>query len=837
LNLTNCSFIGNKAVNYGGAISSEGAKVYATNCTFYNNSSSKSGSYGGAIYLYSSATNVGGGAITNCTLVGNTAKSRGGGIIHDGTTNTANRITVKNSLIIGNSAGTGADIYTATDGGRNLYGTANGTFSKLATSTSSVAYPNTWIAAGAPQDNGGNHLPTIALLDVTGSPAIDKLTAGSGAPATDQRGMTRGATPDIGAYEFIAAPSPTVTSVTVTPDEVSVVKGESRTFTAEVEGTNDPVQTVDWSVSGNSSADTTISAGGLLTVAADETATSLTVTATSTCDDTKSGVAAVTVASAFHVSTAEEFNHAMSKAGNALPIYIEADIAGVSNDAIAGGGRDITIYGQGHTITQAGGGVTAHVDGANNKLTIKDLTIDGAGSTTTNKNGGGAIYLGGGDVYLENVTIKNCSVTFVSDVNNGLRYGGGAVSVALHTTPNGTASNGKITAINCTFTGNNVGHTYDAPGGGALSADKVDITNCTFWGNRATDSMGGAVYARMGGSLVNCTVINNFAGVSGGGVATRTEPVNGGYSYLHILNSIVAANTTGGTMGKSAVNVDHVYDQGGNIFGYIHTAANADYRDEVYSANGKRKPAAGSVWNVAVDGNAAWLDYAGPKDNGGKTPTIALKDAAASPAIDKGAPYGAVESYYTALNAPAVDQRGESRNGAPDIGAYEFAGTRAPVVNYTPKDTPGIASPDNVDDGGAAGGEIPAPARGPGGNAAKTGNVTKATPGAAFVNVVRTVGKDSRNGSRRNARETTAPRNAYADGTADGEIPVGEISAPIADAGDGGSVIIAESSTPQTPGDDTEGSGFPSGYLMYGVAALVLAGGLLWFILAKLRKS
>ncbi|MDR2610907.1 MAG: hypothetical protein LBC58_05570, partial [Clostridiales Family XIII bacterium] len=39
LNLTNCSFIGNKAVNYGGAISSEGAKVYATNCTFYNNSS------------------------------------------------------------------------------------------------------------------------------------------------------------------------------------------------------------------------------------------------------------------------------------------------------------------------------------------------------------------------------------------------------------------------------------------------------------------------------------------------------------------------------------------------------------------------------------------------------------------------------------------------------------------------------------------------------------------------------------------------------------------------------------------------------------------------------
>jgi formylglycine-generating enzyme required for sulfatase activity len=74
-----------------------------------------------------------------------------------------------------------------------------------------------------------------------------------------------------------------------------VAKGESQTFTAAVTGTGDPVQTVTWTLSGGG-AGTAISTAGVLTVAADETATSLTVTATSTADTTKSGTAAVTIA-------------------------------------------------------------------------------------------------------------------------------------------------------------------------------------------------------------------------------------------------------------------------------------------------------------------------------------------------------------------------------------------------------------------------------------------------------------------------------------------------------------------------------------------------------------
>lgn len=87
---------------------------------------------------------------------------------------------------------------------------------------------------------------------------------------------------------------PTVTAVTVEPDKATVTKGATQQFTATVTGEHNPAQTVTWTVEGGTTG-TTISDTGLLTVAADETATTLTVTATSTVDKSKSGTAAVTV--------------------------------------------------------------------------------------------------------------------------------------------------------------------------------------------------------------------------------------------------------------------------------------------------------------------------------------------------------------------------------------------------------------------------------------------------------------------------------------------------------------------------------------------------------------
>lgn len=84
------------------------------------------------------------------------------------------------------------------------------------------------------------------------------------------------------------------TGVSVTPRSVSVAKGGTQQFSADGASAADGVT---WTVSGDKAvnAGTTISAAGLLTVAAAETNTELTVKATSTKDTAKIGTAAVTV--------------------------------------------------------------------------------------------------------------------------------------------------------------------------------------------------------------------------------------------------------------------------------------------------------------------------------------------------------------------------------------------------------------------------------------------------------------------------------------------------------------------------------------------------------------
>lgn len=94
---------------------------------------------------------------------------------------------------------------------------------------------------------------------------------------------------------IISGALPTVESVSVSPITAEVQKGATQEFTAVVEGTNHPAQTVTWEVIGNESSATDIDANGLLTVGADETAASLIVKGTSTVDTSVSGSATVTV--------------------------------------------------------------------------------------------------------------------------------------------------------------------------------------------------------------------------------------------------------------------------------------------------------------------------------------------------------------------------------------------------------------------------------------------------------------------------------------------------------------------------------------------------------------
>ena len=87
----------------------------------------------------------------------------------------------------------------------------------------------------------------------------------------------------------------TVTSVTIDPKEIELGKGATEKFTATVTGEGDPTQAVTWTLEGNKHENTVIKPDGTLRISVNETSKSLTVTATSKLDESKSASATVTV--------------------------------------------------------------------------------------------------------------------------------------------------------------------------------------------------------------------------------------------------------------------------------------------------------------------------------------------------------------------------------------------------------------------------------------------------------------------------------------------------------------------------------------------------------------
>lgn len=89
--------------------------------------------------------------------------------------------------------------------------------------------------------------------------------------------------------------TPSVTSVTVSPATATVVKGQTIKLAATVVTTNFAPKSVLWTLTGATSADTHIDIYGNLYVGENETADTITVTATSTFDSKKAGSATITV--------------------------------------------------------------------------------------------------------------------------------------------------------------------------------------------------------------------------------------------------------------------------------------------------------------------------------------------------------------------------------------------------------------------------------------------------------------------------------------------------------------------------------------------------------------
>jgi hypothetical protein len=180
--------------------------MWLTNCTISGNTlmEEKDG-YGAGI------CNFGHMELLNCTIANNSAGSDlnafGGGFANFGPPQTA---IFKNTIVANNTAGA--------PGTNNCYNGPGGVIISLGHNLDSentcqfnqtTDLINTDPLLGPLQDNGG---PTFTHALLEGSPAID-AGDNNGAPATDQRGITRpqGIYVDIGAYEALgggAAPTP-----------------------------------------------------------------------------------------------------------------------------------------------------------------------------------------------------------------------------------------------------------------------------------------------------------------------------------------------------------------------------------------------------------------------------------------------------------------------------------------------------------------------------------------------------------------------------------------------------------------------------------------------------
>jgi len=157
----------------------------------------------------------------------------------------------------------------------------------------------------------------------------------------------------------------------------------------------------------------------------------------------------------------------------------------------------------------------------------------------------------------------------------------------------------------------------------------MSLTNVTLSGNIATGS-GGGIWTSQNVTATNVTVAFNDAS-SGAGIFTQ-----GGGGTISLRNSVLH--------NPAGVNANRAMASLGNNIDSDGTAA-----------------LTGSGDLVADPQLAALANY------GGITPTHAL--FAGSPAINAG----------TSVGAPATDQRGASRLGVPDIGAFEYT-----VIGYEP---------------------------------------------------------------------------------------------------------------------------------------------------------
>lgn len=284
-------------------------------------------------------------------------------------------------------------------------------------------------------------------------------------------------------------------------------------------------------------------------------------------------------------------------------------------------------------------------------LGLPIVDVDGSALNILTINGNGATLIrdAAAPEFRLLYCIGNTNINYLHFANGKLSSGGrkgGALVV----------NSGTYILTGCTFFNN-----LSDSAGGALNVNSdshVTISNCTFTNN--SSGTGSAIYNFVGLKLYiyNTTISGNST------TTTTGETVaNGDATKLIYIRSSIIANNTLGSLGKEVG--DGVVLQGGSLIGSSNST---------FITTGNPSASGDYVTTSAAPLDAKLSTLA---DNGGFTKTMALQST--SPAINKGAVGDIV----------ATDQRGYSRVGQLDAGAYEYNATLpAPVIATSGLDIP-----------------------------------------------------------------------------------------------------------------------------------------------------
>lgn len=335
------------------------------------------------------------------------------------------------------------------------------------------------------------------------------------------------------------------------------------------------------------------------------------------------------------------------------------------NLTIQGQGADSTIIQSATASTTADRKVLTINSGYS--VTLRDLSIRN-GRVTSSTSGGG----------VNNAGTTTIERVYIYDNYTG-GTGGGIANTGFLYVKDSTISNNYATSQ-----GGGINNAY------ILAANNVSvIINSTISHNRQAASVatvgGAGIFVRTGNVIIiNSTVAynDNINGGTSRGVGLQTDGGTASIANsLFILNKVQGNNVVAVTSQYFDIyqSSGTITDAGGNIFGKTY---NITYDNSSWYDNKAGSGVGDSIFTnqgTNATGTVS-LDSSLTQNNSlNKTPTLAITNGT-SLTVNNGDETG-ISSY----SIPSTDQRGASRSGANDVGAYEYSDSftdeTAPIIS------------------------------------------------------------------------------------------------------------------------------------------------------------